>query len=288
MPSFLTPASSSAGSLGESTTDDSQATDDSEDGSWKETGTDSDSNHSSGAFYRIGELGVSSRQGGTKGGPALDGHQQGGVVRRRRKRRNSTFGKDGGHRVCEAQLAAETDGHTADSSGASSRRFFDRVVAVHWVDGGNGDLAGSFPTNPACLASLAGRRGLAIRVHGTPYQWENSCRPWLAFERDAFLSSLDRFRDAALHAQEGCVFGTNVGGRSKEGRSRGDTLSGDTSIASPSCVDIIFSPSGGGVGPKGVAGPACGRRGVKRVLYFENEEPSLNMHFQALLALDPE
>lgn len=280
MPSFLTSTSSSASSLG-STTDESQATDDS-DGCWKEAATDSDSNHS-GACYQIRELGLNSRQTEGDGGAALDGRQQGGALRRRPKRRNSTFGKGYESRMCEARLAAETDRSIGDGSGAS-RRFFDRVVAVHWVDGGNGNLAGSFPTNQACLASLAGRRNVAIRVHGTPYQWRNSCRPWLAFERDAFLSSLRGFRDA-LDTREGYPFGTNVGGQSEKGKPPGGTtLSGDTSVATPSSV---CSPGGDGIAPN-VAGLAWGHCGVKRVLYFENEEPSLNIHFQALRALDPE
>ncbi|CAM9838799.1 unnamed protein product, partial [Hapterophycus canaliculatus] len=81
----------------------------------------------------------------------------------------------------------------------AAHRLFHRVAAIHWVDGGNGGVAGgSFPINLCSLARLAALPNLAIRVHGTPYQWGNLCRPWLVYEAINFVASVEGFRQT-LH-----------------------------------------------------------------------------------------
>ncbi|CAN0367839.1 unnamed protein product, partial [Ectocarpus fasciculatus] len=106
----------------------------------------------------------------------------------------------GGDVVCE-------EGRGGSGSGAANG-LFGRVAAVHWVDGANAAVAGSFPTNLRSLARLAALPNLSIRVHGTPYQWSSQCRPWLASEATAFLSSVEGFRKALRAREEELAFAT--------------------------------------------------------------------------------
>lgn len=174
----------------------------------------------------------------------------------------------------------------SDESVAAARRLFDRVVAVHWVDGGNGDLTGSFPDNLASLASLASRRTLAVRVHGTPYQWNNACRPWLSDEKDTFLATLEAFRkeyDARDIASAGCPSGGGLAGRT-------DTLVCAVHAA-PFLFDVGVSAADGMCGgcDDGCKQCSAGRDlGVKSWLYFGEEAPSLDVHFEALREFNPE
>ena len=146
-----------------------------------------------------------------------------------------------------------------EMSGGPARQLFNRVAAIHWVDGGNGHLAGgSFPTNVCSLARLAALPNLAIRVHGTPYQWGNHCRPFLTLEADAFLASVEGFRPT-----------------------------GDTRERSPFVTTTSTNrrTAGGGDAKEANRLGACD---VKRLVYFESEQPSLENHFRVLRELNPE
>lgn len=164
------------------------------------------------------------------------------------------------------------DGYAAD-------RLFDRVNAIHWVDGGNGDLAGSFPSDPACLAALASRRSLAVRVHGTAYQWRDPCRPHMAIERDMFLSSLATFR-SAFDEREGRTSDDSIGG-GLWGRNAGCARSrAHEEVTVDAAVDTATCRLA-----EGASG--CAGVGVRAEYYFENEEPSLDVHFQVLRDFSP-
>lgn len=186
--------------------------------------------------------------------------------------------------------------------GGAAQRLFGRVAAIHWVDGGNGGLAGgSFPTNPCSLARLAALPNLAIRVHGSPYQWGNDCRPFLAFEADAFLDSVEGFRQP-LDTREWiekyapsrvATNGSMAGGNGSTSCDRKYLRDAASRVANDADGDVSTS---GGVGSEG-ADAGGGAKGVgrvrtgcdvKRVVYFEGEEPSLDVHFRILRELNTE
>lgn len=292
---FSSASTLSSASLG-STTDESQENDDS-DCEWKSTPDAEQDRAQAPSRERVARKPSASLRVPTYGAAGVGDEAFPKTFAKRRKRERSTLpvspeadassGPDYPHR-----RKGHGGGVEEECCGAA-RRLFDRVAAIHWVDGGNGGLTGSFPTNPACLASLAARPNLAIRVHGTPYQWDSPCRPWLAFERDAFLSSLEEF-GAGLDGQEGLAFGTSIdvggGGKGREVRSSrrrmalGAAAGGSRSRSS--AVRGRCSARGMAVAKgEGKVGAACG---VKRLFYFENEEPSLGVHFQALRELNPE
>lgn len=185
------------------------------------------------------------------------------------------------------------------SAGGAAQRLFDRVAAIHWVDGGNGDLAGgSFPTNMCSLARLAALPNLAIRVHGTPYQWGNHCRPFLAFEADTFVASVEGFR-RALHARGRYGFAaansTNSGVVAAALRGRecptgatsdmAEDVDGNTVIDGPEEAETESTGSGGSSKGGDRVGAGCD---VKRLVYFESEQPSLENHFRVLTELSTE
>lgn len=188
--------------------------------------------------------------------------------------------------------------HRQSAAGAA-QRLFDRVVAIHWVDGGNGDLAGgSFPTNLCSLARLAELPNLAIRVHGTPYQWGNHCRPFLAFEADAFVASVEGFRRAS-NSQESYGFAatnlTNSGVVAAASRCReypggavsdmAEDVEGNTAVIAGGGQAETESTGSGDSKGGGRVGAGCD---VKRLVYFESEQPSLENHFRVLTELSTE
>jgi Uncharacterised protein family UPF0565 len=95
---------------------------------------------------------------------------------------------------------------TAIESSCSStyaHKLFARVTAMHWLDAGNGPLAGSLPSNSAALKQLAEQySSVRLYVHGSPYQWASAARPWLKRERDAFSAALPRTVVKQYFAQE--------------------------------------------------------------------------------------
>lgn len=150
-----------------------------------------------------------------------------------------------------------------------ARRLFNRVAAIHWVDGGNGHVAGgSFPTNMSSLARLAALPNLAIRVHGTPYQWGNHCRPFLTLEADAFLAAVESFRPI-FDVRERSPFATTTTTSSTGGRI----------AVGVGGVDRVDAKE---------AGCRSGACDVKRLVYFESEQPSLENHFRVLRELNTE
>lgn len=184
------------------------------------------------------------------------------------------------------------------NAGSAAQRLFDRVAAIHWVDGGNGDLAGgSFPTNECSLARLAALPNLAIRVHGTPYQWGNHCRPFLAFEADAFVASVEGFRRALIVREGPGIAATNstksrvvaVGSRDTEhprgaASGKANDVGCDCSVAGEGEIELESAGNGDSKGDDRV-GAGCD---VKRLLYFDGEQPSLENHFRVLTELSTE
>eukprot|EP00752_Nemacystus_decipiens_P010136 g9032.t2 len=212
--------------------------------------------------------------------------------KRRRRKRTSLSSSE------RANKSSTTEG------GGAAQRLFGRVAAIHWVDGGNGGLAGgSFPTNMSSLARLAALPNLVIRVHGSPYQWGNNCRPFLAFEADAFLDSVEGFRQA-LSMRDGFdefapssaadgTNGTTIGRAESIDASDGDSLRDAAGrltrdVDGHSSASEAGSEGGGGGEEVGRVGTATGACDVKRMVYFESEEPSLDIHFRVLRELNTE
>ena len=213
--------------------------------------------------------------------------------KRRRRKRNSVSSSEGENNPSTTEMAGGGGG------GGAAQRLFGRVAAIHWVDGGNGGLAGgSFPTNSCSLARLAALSNLVIRVHGSPYQWGNNCRPFLAFEADAFLDSVESFRQASS-LRQGCqefssppsqraansAVVAESGSRSSDRECLRDAASRMAHGAGASTEP--GSQRGVAVGERegGRAGTACD---VKRMVYFESEQPSLDIHFRVLRELNTE
>lgn len=80
--------------------------------------------------------------------------------------------------------------------------FWGRVRAVHFVDAGL-SVPGVFPLREEELqaASLVAPEGFAIWLHGTPRQWEDAARPFVAEETDAFAR---RCETAGLRVERRC------------------------------------------------------------------------------------
>lgn len=294
--SFLASSSNSSSSVLGSTTDESQLNDD-WDGCWKQS--DMDQDHCDSGCYgdEAHKPRLSPRPILCKAAPGMHSPKQRDVIKRRRQKTCSSVlpaDEDGVARTVNPRDATDDSRINAGDSSDAARRMFDRVAAIHWVDGGNGCLEGSFPTNPACLASLVARPNLAIRVHGTPYQWRSPCRPWLAFEADAFLVSLKslrrdaqkRYQLAARVGGDGDDEGDGMGSSGVWRDSRGIEISasGNESVGNTSA----FQQQKHRVIKAHDRGRFDGVCNVKRSFYLEKAEPSLEVHFQALQELDPE
>lgn len=207
-------------------------------------------------------------------------------------------------RISVSSSEGENNPSTTEAGGGgagAAQRLFARVAAIHWVDGGNGDLAGgSFPTNMCSLARLAALPNLVIRVHGSPYQWGNNCRPFLAFEANAFLDSVEGFRQASSMRQGLQGFSPRAanstirggsGSRSSDReylRKAASRVAHDADVHpdTSTCIEAGSERGdAGGAKKVGRTGTACD---VKRVVYFEGEQPSLDIHFRVLREFNTE
>eukprot|EP00953_Heterococcus_sp_UTEX-ZZ885_P026316 14224-Heterococcus_DN1.PRE.8 len=105
-----------------------------------------------------------------------------------------------------SNISSNINSSTATESSCSSSyalKLFARITAIHWLDAGNGPLAGSLPTNSAALKQLAAQySSVRLYVHGTLYQWASAARPWLKRERDAFSTALPKTVVKQYFAQE--------------------------------------------------------------------------------------
>ncbi|EQC33757.1 hypothetical protein SDRG_08859 [Saprolegnia diclina VS20] len=71
------------------------------------------------------------------------------------------------------------------------RHWFQQVVSIHWVDGGNGSSAGALPSHSLALSVLSDFPTLGLHVHWTPYQLASRQRPWIAHENVAFCKTME-------------------------------------------------------------------------------------------------
>lgn len=68
-----------------------------------------------------------------------------------------------------------------------------RVVAVHWLDAGNGRWPGALPVDAGTRSRLrCVDPALSLHLHGTPYMWRSRHRYWLPGERDALAQAAQR------------------------------------------------------------------------------------------------
>lgn len=68
------------------------------------------------------------------------------------------------------------------------RRLLDSIHVTHFLDAGL-NCRGVHVTDPQVVSWLGVRRGrvpLQVHLHGTPRQWGDRRRPWIAAEKDRF------------------------------------------------------------------------------------------------------
>jgi Uncharacterised protein family UPF0565 len=113
-------------------------------------------------------------------------------ARRSSLKRSASSSSDSSSK-CNNNSRSSTAVESSSCSSSYAHKLFSRIKAIHWVDAGNGPLAGSLPTNSAALKQLAAQySSVQLYVHGTPYQWASAARPLLKRERDVFSSALPR------------------------------------------------------------------------------------------------
>lgn len=71
----------------------------------------------------------------------------------------------------------------------SINNFISSIKSMWWLDGGHGGCKDTWITNKNLLESLAALN-IEVHVHVTPYQIEDSHRPWIATEESAFCNAL--------------------------------------------------------------------------------------------------
>ncbi|XP_043492140.1 UPF0565 protein C2orf69 homolog [Polistes fuscatus] len=67
--------------------------------------------------------------------------------------------------------------------------FINNIKSMWWLDGGHGGCKDTWITDKGVLESLA-KLKVDIRVHVTPYQIEDTSRPWIATEESSFFNTL--------------------------------------------------------------------------------------------------
>ena len=69
------------------------------------------------------------------------------------------------------------------------RDFASRISTMYWLDGGHGGESNTWITDEKFLDHLA-TNVRSIRVHVTPYQIQDSSRPWIGREQKKFVEKL--------------------------------------------------------------------------------------------------
>ena len=69
------------------------------------------------------------------------------------------------------------------------RDFVSRISAMFWLDGGHSGESNTWITDEKYLYHLA-THIRSIRVHVTPYQIQDSTRPWIGKEQKIFVDKL--------------------------------------------------------------------------------------------------
>ncbi|XP_064613889.1 mitochondrial protein C2orf69 homolog [Liolophura sinensis] len=69
------------------------------------------------------------------------------------------------------------------------KNAFSRVTAFYWLDGGHAGNLNTWITDVSVLKNLR-KINADLHVHVTPYQMEDSMRPWIAKEEKKFVSRL--------------------------------------------------------------------------------------------------
>ncbi|KAI4486858.1 hypothetical protein M0802_012278 [Mischocyttarus mexicanus] len=67
--------------------------------------------------------------------------------------------------------------------------FINNIKSIWWLDGGHGGSKDTWITDKSVLESLA-KLKVDIHVHVTPYQIEDTSRPWIAIEESNFCNTL--------------------------------------------------------------------------------------------------
>lgn len=67
--------------------------------------------------------------------------------------------------------------------------FMSRITTIYWLDGGHNGESNTWITDEKCLYYLA-KHIASIRVHVTPYQMNDSTRPWIRVEQQLFVDKL--------------------------------------------------------------------------------------------------
>ena len=67
--------------------------------------------------------------------------------------------------------------------------FVSRIIAMYWLDGGHSGESNTWITDEKFLYNLA-KHVPRIRVHVTPYQIQDSTRPWIGKEQKKFVEKL--------------------------------------------------------------------------------------------------
>ena len=67
--------------------------------------------------------------------------------------------------------------------------FVSRITTMYWLDGGHSGESNTWITDKKYLDHLASHES-SIRVHVTPYQIQDSSRPWVGKEQKKFVDNL--------------------------------------------------------------------------------------------------
>ncbi|KAL2716941.1 mitochondrial protein C2orf69 isoform X2 [Vespula squamosa] len=74
-------------------------------------------------------------------------------------------------------------------SDTSMINFINNIKSIWWLDGGHGGYKDTWVTDRNVLESLA-KLKIDVHVHVTPYQIQDTSRPWISMEESCFYNTL--------------------------------------------------------------------------------------------------
>jgi len=75
---------------------------------------------------------------------------------------------------------------------SETKDLVEKIQAMYWLDAGHNGDSEVWVQNQDILKSLS-QSGIEINVHVTPYEMEDSRRPWIKDQKDVFVSTLETF-----------------------------------------------------------------------------------------------